>query len=72
MSIPVGEKPVKKFKPKFISAGGNLLGINWAIWAFIVTAVLNFIGAITTGSILNIVACTACVIGLAGVVKAID
>lgn len=44
----------------------------WAIGSLIIAAALNFIAALFTGSLIDIIACLACMIGLAGVIKLVD
>lgn len=41
----------------------------WAIGSLIIAAALNFLAAIFNGSLINLIACLACMVGLAGVIK---
>jgi hypothetical protein len=44
----------------------------WAIGSLIIAAALTFVAAIFTGSLIDLIACLACMVGLAGVVKLVD
>lgn len=46
--------------------------VHWAVWSILIAAALNFIAALVTGSFINLLACLACLIGLAGVVTKVD
>ncbi|MFB3764127.1 MAG: hypothetical protein ACE14P_02640 [Methanotrichaceae archaeon] len=46
--------------------------IHWAIWAILIAATLNFVAALVTGSLVNLLACLGCLIGLAGVATKVD
>jgi len=61
-----------KGKSGLKQVGRGLAGINWAIWALIIAALLNFIQAITTGSLISMLACIAVAVGLAGVIRSVD
>jgi hypothetical protein len=54
------------------SAHKSLFNIHWAIWSLLIAAALNFIAAITTGSSIDLVACLACLVGLAGIAPKVD
>ncbi len=50
----------------------SLYNVHWAVWSILIAAALNFIAALVTGSFVNLLACLACLIGLAGLVPKID
>lgn len=49
-----------------------LRNVHWAVWSILIAAALNFIAALATGSFINLLACLACLIGLAGLVPKVD
>ncbi len=49
-----------------------LHNVHWAIWSILIAAALNFVAALVTGSLINLLACLACLIGLAGVAPKVD
>jgi hypothetical protein len=50
----------------------DLVQRYWAVGSLIIAAALNFTAAIFTGSSLDLIACLACMVGLAGVIKLVD
>jgi hypothetical protein len=50
----------------------SVLNIHWAIWSILIAAALNFIEALTTGSFVDLLACLACLVGLAGIAPKVD
>ncbi|MDD1751795.1 MAG: hypothetical protein LUQ38_01740 [Methanotrichaceae archaeon] len=57
--VPIGGKKVNLIK--------IILNVHWSIWMIVLAATLNFIIALGEGSSVNLLACIACLIGLAGV-----
>ncbi len=54
------------------NAQNSIQNVHWAIWSILIAAALNFIAALVTGSLINLLACLACLIGLAGVAPKVD
>ena len=49
------------------NALNSIQNIHWGIWSILIAAALNFIAAIATGSLINLLACLACLVGLVGI-----
>ena len=64
---------MEQIHEKFVPIGGKkmnlmktILNIHWAIWMIVLAATLNFIIAFGKGSSADLLACIACLVGLAG------
>jgi hypothetical protein len=60
------------FRGKKMNLIKTILNIPWAIWAIVIAATLNFAIALSEGSSVSLLACIACLVGLAGVLQKLE